>query len=265
MQQLGNRAFFSFSMLTDQSKHWAYGEWHGLDHQPENVALAGVQLGRRWVKSPRCAMLHTAPANEMDAVQYISTYWFADPTECSIKEWDDFASMSRHWGRRPELAWTKRVSRGYFVPTKGYAAPTSLVSAEVIPYRPDRGVYVTLTDYNGPPVDVVEAMRFYDEELVHDLLSVEGVAGAWRFVSDDTFVQDRKSPNMSSRVLTLLYMDGDPVETSGRINELLQRRRESNRLPDESAIATDRIRGPLETVRPWEWTWFDDSDDGGPA
>jgi len=149
VSKLGSRVCFSCSRLTDQSKHRAYGAWHALDHVPENVALDGVALGARWVRTPRCAARTEAEDPELADVQYLTTYWFTDPWERSVQQWDELASRSRHWGRRPELGWTRRVRRGYHVPIKGYVNPRVLVAADVIPYRPNRGVHLSVSRFRG--------------------------------------------------------------------------------------------------------------------
>jgi hypothetical protein len=168
--------------------------------------------------------------------------------------------MSRHWGRRPELAWTQRVRRGYFVPTKGYVNPAALVSAEVLPFRPTRGLYVFVSRFNGSPVDVVESLRWYDEVRIPDLVACDGAAGAWSFVSDGTFAQDRKSPEMASFRVLLVYLDQDPIRF---VDDLAKRTPEweaAGRLQDTSAVEKPLLAGPLETVLPWTWNWFDQAE-----
>jgi hypothetical protein len=257
MSKLGSRAFFSFSRLTDQSRHQDYGAWHGLDHMPENLALDGVALGCRWVRSPSCVARTTATSDELDGVQYLTTYWFRDPHEESTRAWDELASMSRHWGRRPELGWTERLRRGYFVPVKGYANPRVLVPADVVPFRPTRGVHVTVSRFEGAPVDVVTALQWYDEVGIPDLLSCRGAAGAWNFVSEDTFVQDRRSPTMTSLRVLLVYLDGDPLAFVDDLQERSAGRRGEGRLLDTSGVETVLLASPFETVKPWQWDWFD--------
>lgn len=257
MSKLGSRVFFSFSRLTDQSKHQAYGAWHGLDHLPENIALDGVALGNRWVRSPACASLSEETSDELGEMQYLTTYWFRDPWEESIRAWDELASMSRHWGRRPELAWTRRLRRGYFVPIKGYVNPAALVGPDVLPFRPTRGVYLSVSRFAGSPVDVVETMQWYDEVHIPDLVTCAGAAGAWTFVSQDTFAQDRTSPEMTSLRVMLVYLDDDPARFVEDLRARKARWQEDGRLRDTSAVEVPLFSGPLEAVLPWRWDWFD--------
>lgn len=257
MSKLGSRTFFSFSRLTDQTRHWEYGEWHGLDHMPENVALDGVALGTRWVRTPACVDASATTSAELGDVQYLTTYWFRDPYEASIKAWDDLASMSRHWGRRPELGWTERRLRGYFVPVKGLANPRTLVSPGVIPYRPTRGIYLTVSRLEGAPVDVVQANLWYHEVHLPDVLTCDGAAGAWTFVSDATFLQDRKSPEMASFRVTIVYLDDDPIAFAEAFESRQPTWEAEGRLLDTSGVETRLLASPLETVVPWSWNWFD--------
>ena len=46
--------FFSFTEITDPTKHRAYNEWHQLDHMPEQFPIRGVAYGQRWVSTPAC-------------------------------------------------------------------------------------------------------------------------------------------------------------------------------------------------------------------
>jgi hypothetical protein len=257
MSKLGSRAFFSFSCLTDQTKHRDYSAWHGLDHLPENLALDGVALGSRWVRSPACADLTAATSDELGQTQYLTTYWFREPAEASIREWDELASISRHWGRRPELGWTKRLRRGIFVPIKGYADPAALVPADVVPFRPTWGVYVRASQFAGPVVPVVDTLRWYDEVRIPDLVSCAGAAGAWTFVSEDTFLQDRKSAEMTSFRVTLIYLDDDPARFVADMAAHADQWRDQSRLRDQAEVETVLLEGPLETVIPWRWDWFD--------
>jgi hypothetical protein len=106
------KAYFSFSHLSDQTKHHAYNSWHQLDHRPENLALDSVLYGERWVHTPRCAASRRAAEPVLAPVQYVTAYWFAEPSEPSISEWQELAEISFQWGRRPDRPWTLRPLQG---------------------------------------------------------------------------------------------------------------------------------------------------------
>ncbi len=260
MSSLGSRCFFSFSSLLDQTKHREYAEWHGLDHLPENVALPGVALGRRWVRSPRCAAAGDPIDSELAAVQYLTTYWYREPVEQSIAQWETLASLSRHWGRRPELAWTKRCLRGFFVPTQGYVDRSRLVTADVLPFRPTRGVFVTVSRFAGPVADVVAKLKWDTEVCIPRLVECDGAAGAWTFTAADTFVQDRTATEMRSDRVVIVYLDDDPLEFTAQRSAVLRELRATANSRLDSPVETPLLSSPFETVIPWQWDWFDTPD-----
>jgi hypothetical protein len=99
------------------------------------------------------------------------------------------------------------------------AAPRVLISAEAVPYRPNLGVYVTVAALDAPAPDLDE------------VCAVPGVAGAWRFADGE-------------RRITVAWCDVEPLTVAGAM-----------RAP---AAAGVEFAGPFETVRPWQWTWFDE-------
>src|SRR5699024_7043661 len=159
-------------------------EWHQLDHLPENIALDGVRWGERWVRSPRCRDAELVAEAPFDTFQYLTLYWFERPVEPAITNWTDLAYRSFHWGRRQELAWTRRPYLGFFRPILGYVAPRAELAADALPLRPNRGVFVVLTEMTAAARDrarVERRNRWYDREGIPALLERDGIAGAWTF------------------------------------------------------------------------------------
>jgi len=266
-----HRVFFGFIGLEDRSKHKEYNEWHQLDHLPENLVLPGVAWGDRWVRSPDCVAAGTAPDPAHADHDYAVMYWFREPADASIAAWRELNESSVHWGRRPELAWARRRPVGFFVPVKGYVHPRVLVSPEALPFRPHRGVHVTLTRVTSPESpDAVEHFKEYDRVRMPQLLECPGVAGAWTFRyaggSGGLGAGAATAPAGSgavaasgTMVLRLLYLDGDPIETSAlmaqRESAWADAARPSARPRAEELLFT----GPLRSIVPWEWDWFDRS------
>lgn len=169
-------------------------------------------------------------------------------------EWSELAERSFQWGRRPELDYVQRPFLGFFSPVKGYAAPRVLVSAEALPYRPNRGIQVTLTRVKDPHgLDAERAFRWQDTVGMPELLSVPGVAGGWTF----SFLhKQRHATNQGeggadfepgSLRLRLLYLDGDPVEVEHDIRRKERSRAEANGGAEEVLLST-----PLRTIIPWQ-------------
>src|SRR5215217_4797281 len=103
------KTFFSFTEVPNPANHRAYNEWHQLDHRPENLLLPGVAWGERWVHSPDCATVTTAPDPALARLHYLNMYWFRDPVEASTAEWSELAERSFHWGRRDDIRLANRL------------------------------------------------------------------------------------------------------------------------------------------------------------
>lgn len=258
-------AFISLATLADPSRHQAYNEWHHLDHRPENLALDGVRWGERWVLTPECQDLALVRRAPFDAFHYLTLYWFRPPVQASIAEWADLADRSFHWGRRPELPWTSRPAMGFYRPVLGYAAPRVEVSPAVVPLRPNRGVYVTVTSVTGDPTrraDVEQRFRWYDRTGIPALVDRPGVAGAWTFSADDTLAPEawaRREQRVATdgdallRV-TVLFLDDDPTAVADDLAPA-----DLTAHPDDD-VEQVVFAGPLEAIEPWRYDWFDEPD-----
>lgn len=261
---LGSRIYFSFSEITDPAKHRDHNEWHSLDHRPENMALDGVALGDRWVRSPDCAAASAVVLPEYTNVHYAIMYWFREPLERTLDDWFDLSERSFQWGRSPQIGWTRRPLRGFFSPIRGYVAPRVRVTPAALPFRPMRGVYVTISRIHGDAAAAGEVFRWYDEVRMPDLLSCRGVAGAWTFASAGSgssawsFADGatRAAENLPLR-LHILFLDEDPLEFVADCAERRGSWEASGRVRDTSDVETPVFAGPLRSIVPWQWAWFD--------
>lgn len=264
---LSSKVFFSFLHVKDPSKHREHNAWHQLDHLPENRALPGVVWGDRWVRTPDC--IRESTAGELLApVQYVAQYWFREPLEQNIKEWVDLGEQSFQWGRRPELTWIGRPMLAFFSPVKGYVNPRVLVSADVLPFRPVKGMHVRVTQLADPHSIATEEMfRWYDTVRIPRILECAGVAGAWTFSSQDVRSSSSQNnlsgaqpaPELSNGGLrvTLTYLDEEPAVFRAELAERDEKDRADGRLRDLSAVETVLLDTCLEPITPWEWDWFD--------
>ena len=256
---LGAKAFFSFAEVIDAGRHADYNAWHQLDHRPENLALEGVAHGERWVLTPECAAAGVLADPRLGGTHYVNMYWFREPVADSVREWQALAENSFQWGRRPDVAWSRRPLMGFFTPVRGSVSSRALVSAAALPYRPCRGVHVTLWELEAPHAPEAErACRRLERERVPALLEQPGVAGVWTFASDGTtldpgFRADAEDTTFHPGAgaqgrfrLELAYLDDDPVSVAPGL--------------DASGIDGPLRRlfaAPLRTIVPWEWGWFD--------
>lgn len=246
--------FFSFVTIDDAgpAEHRQYNQWHQLDHRPENLALPGVAWGDRWARpADYRAASRSVPQHE--ATDYVAMYWFNEPLEQSLREWHELGSDSFQWGRGPLLPGVRRTLLSFFRPVKGYASASALVSPEVLPYRPNRGLHLTLTRYAEPHAPGThDSFAWEDRTLMPALLDLPGVAGAWTFVFDHhqnhgglpLATGDDDAPG-SLRV-RLLYLDDEPLATTERV-----RARTAELLPADAAGETV-FDSPLRTIIPWQ-------------
>lgn len=248
--------FFSFVALdnADSEQHRLYNEWHQLDHRPENLALPGVAWGDRWARTAECRAESNADS-EHAATDYVAMYWFRDPVEQSVPEWEQLGTDSFEWGRGPIIAGVRRTLLAFFRPVKGYAASSALVSPGVVPYRPNRGLHLTMTRFADPlGPDTHEHHRWEDRVLIPALLDQPGVAGAWTFSLDrhqqnSLRLRQQDASELSGALrIRMLYLDGDPIATTARLRDLMGDAR------PPSANADIVISTPLKTIIPWrDW------------
>lgn len=253
---LADLAFFSFVELSDASQHDAYNRWHQLDHRPENLALPGVAWGDRWarVAEPGAGQV---PDAAFAATDYVAMYWFRSPVAESVGEWDRLGEASFQWGRGPIIPGVRRSLLGFFRPVKGYAAPRIGVGPDVLPYRPNRGMHVTLTRYAKPhSLDTHECFTWEDTRVVPELLEVPGVAGAWTFSFSHT--QRHSTLPLDSALddpagglrIRLLYVDEEPSETSAAVRAVEERLAAE---PGAPRVPGDVLfSAPLRTIIPWQ-------------
>ena len=106
-----------------------------------------------------------------------------------------------------------------------------------MPYRPNLGVYVEVEEIAPAEPDDPGNERRVGAHL-GALCALPGVAGAWSFADEQ-------------RRVTVTWLDAPPLEMSDPLGPIAARR---------GAESTGRtvFAGPLETITPWQWTWFDD-------
>jgi hypothetical protein len=223
--------FFSFTEITDPGEHHAYNEWHQLDHMPEQYPLDGIAFGQRWVSTPACRAGRAVSEEPLDSIHYMTLYLMTEPVERTLREFmqlgRDLHAVGRfHLHRRARLS-------GPFPFRAGAASARVLISAAAVPYRPNRGVYVEV-DALEPGATVAPGAT---DGYLAALCAEPGVAGAWSFADD-------------AHRVTVAWLDAAPLEVVDRLDVLSAGRRGES--PDRALFA-----GPLETIAPWEWTWFD--------
>ncbi len=250
--------FFSFTEVTDARAHPAYNAWHQLDHLPEQMPLAGIAHGERWVASPRCRAARDFGSGDLADAQYLTLYLMRPPLDQTIESF--YALAMRLHDEDRFFPQRRSIAAGALPVETALAADRVRISAAALPFRPNRGVYAVVERRPAEASD--RDQRAVTVQQVGDLLRVPGVAGVWRFGrvrGADHRSEEREIPAARGSVrtldasVTLAYLDDDPVSVSEPIRELLMPRWESERIAPE-------IAGPFEAITPWRWDWFEDQE-----
>jgi hypothetical protein len=215
--------FFSLTSTPPEGDEAEYLRWHLLDHLPEQYALPGIRLGTRWRADEGCVARRLAVSDDLAPVRHVMSYLITDPVEGTLREFARLGGRLRDEGRYPQPA-TPHLLGAYEL-TGTWAAPSALVSPEVVPFRAHRGVYLVL---ERPPADGGVARHWrewHDTEHVPALLAIDGVAGVCTFATSDRLgthaTQGRRFdlPAWDPRGLevSVIYLDGDVGATAERL------------------------------------------------
>ena len=141
--------FLSFTEVTDPAAHPAYNAWHQLDHQPEQFSVPGVRFGQRWVSTPACRRARAASGPEARRRPV------RDPLPDGAALHRDArrllgpgAGASR---RRAVLRIRRSLLNGPFAVADMRAAAGVAIQPQLLPFRPSRGLYVSVERREARP------------------------------------------------------------------------------------------------------------------
>ena len=118
----------------------SYLRWHLLDHMPEQYQLPGIVHGLRWIADGACLEHRLAAEGPLGQVGNAVHYLISDPVEETFADFVALGRALRENGRFPLMRPSLQVAGLRLL--QWHAAPRALVSAEVVPFRPHRGVLV---------------------------------------------------------------------------------------------------------------------------
>ena len=230
----------SLTPPTPSDDDGSYLRWHLLDHMPEQYQLPGIVLGQRWTADGDYLTNRLAGDGPLADAGNVVTYLVGDPVQETL---DDFmalggrlAQLGRFPERRPSLALRMLAAH------RGHAAPQALVSPDVVPFRPHRGVLLLIEE----PTEAAPAAwwDWLDAEHHPSLLEVPGTAGAWTFRSTDAW-QLPAAAQGPDVYATIIYLDGDPLATTKALAPLVEQRW-------ASGAVRPLFAGPLRSMIEWE-------------
>ncbi len=233
-------AFFSFTPAAGPDDDGSYLRWHLLDHMPEQYQIPGIQYALRYIADGDYPRSRLAASGPLEQVGNLVTYLVGDPVQ---QTHDDFmvlgprlAEMGRYPIVRPGLQLRMPALLAW------YAAPQALISAEVVPFRPHRGVLVIVEEPVGEDVD--GWLKWLHTDHYPSVLSTPGTAGAWMYGSTNTWKlhpHTQGDPQYS----TVIYLDDDPLAVTKALAALVEERW-------RSGVVRPVFAGPLRTMIEWE-------------
>ncbi|HXY93700.1 MAG TPA: hypothetical protein VEP49_14560 [Acidimicrobiia bacterium] len=232
-------AAMSLSASSPDGDDAPYLEWHGLDHMPEQYQIPGLLYGQRWASTPECRAARAMQAERFTPTNHVVQYLFGEPLEQAVDDWFTLGADLHRVGRFP-FRLPAVALLGMDV-VECHAAPSAPVTPEVLPERPNRGIYLAIESPDDPATP-----PGWTAEHLDRLLAVAGVAGLWTF-TNGTVRPDRF--DQTGFHATVVYLDGDPVQVAGAVAEVV-----TDRWND--AAVTPQLAAPFVTVRPWEWHRF---------
>ena len=213
-----------------------YIEWHGLDHEPDQHRLAALRASMRLVSTPACRRARAASEDRYDAVDHVMTYLFTD--DSSFEVFDALNVAMTEAGRNPyhrgqpigvQIPAMPLLERGAYRVTGRVASRRIKVGADVLPWRPARGVYLLIEHGPAAPTDLAE---------------VPGVAGVWT-ATGLPLEPPYATTDLGGLQLTYCYLDDDPADTAERIRPLLAQRWDD--------ALTPLLAAPFHTVVRYDW------------
>ena len=126
------------------------------------------------------------------------------------------------------------------------ASPRALISDEVIPFRPNRGIYLIVEETGEPALQDAYIQRMHTD-VVPALVAVPGVAGAMTFGTTPAIRRPTFSPG--SYRITSCYLDDDPATVGERLAPVLKE-------IWKDAPVRPVLAAPFESMMIWDWDRF---------
>lgn len=225
--------FVSLSARHTDRRDAEYLEWHTLDHRAEQHRLPGLRGSMRFVSTPEGRSARAAADSRYEATDHVMVYLFADqaPMDAFYGLGEELFKAGRMQHRLPA------VEGDFYLVQGKTAAPRAVAGADVLPWRPARGLYLLVELGAASPDHLVE---------------IDGIAGVWWAATDSEKIQSRAwfgsltSAAEGVKQISLCFIDGDPIDVAQRIQPVLEERW-------AEGVVESLIAAPFHTVVPYEW------------
>jgi hypothetical protein len=233
-------AFFSFTPPTPPDDDGSYLRWHLLDHMPEQYQLPGIQLAQRYIADGEYLRSRVAGVGKLEQIGNVVNYLVGDPVQQTHDDFMELGPRLAERGRFPQ----RRPSLQIRMPAllSWYASPAALIGAEVVPFRPHRGVLLIVE----APADTDTAawLRWLHTDHYPAVLATPGTAGAWMYGSTNTWTLHPATQG-DPQYITVIYLDEDPLAVAEVLAPQLRERW-------RSGAVRPLFAGPLRTMIHWE-------------
>lgn len=217
--------FASFSGREPNGRDAEYIEWHSLDHRPEQHRLPELRQSLRFVSTPACRNARAADNAPYDQVDHVMNYLFTGSD--GLPAFNALGAALNEAGRMP----LRLPSIAYMTANLAgkIAAPRAVAGADVLPWRPMRGVYLIVEDGQTSPASLID---------------IPGVAGVWWYHGSNEPEPVGSDP--SRLQITYCYLDSDPVEVAAAMKVALQ-------LRWQTGAVRGLLAAPFYSILPFEW------------
>src|SRR5262245_13827053 len=233
----------SLSASTQEGDDTPYLEWHQLDHMPEQYQIPGLLYGQRWASTPELRAARAVQSERFAPTNHVVQYLFGNPVDEAVDDWFVLGARLHAVVRFPFRS-PPVVLAGFEV-TACRAADRAQVTPEIVPYRPNRGVYLVI-ERSDRARAATERGPVWTDEQIERLLAVDGVAGMWALRTGTVRVDRFDQGGFDASVC---YLDDDPLEVADRVSKVVVDRWNGLDVAPELAA-------PFASVRAWEWERF---------
>lgn len=233
---------FSLTAPESPDDDGSYLRWHLLDHMPEQYQLPGIVYGLRWIADGDYLDHRLVAEGPLGQVGNAVHYLVGDPVRQTIDNFVALGRALRDQGRFP--VWRPLLQIAGLQLLQWHAAPRALVSAEVVPFRPHRGVLLIVEEPTAD-ADTTAWLEWLRAEHYPQLLATHGTAGAWTFGATNAYDPPPRGWRTDPQFITVVYLDDDPIATTTYLTPLVEKRWQSGAVRPVFA-------GPMRTMISWE-------------